>query len=160
MSRFIYKNSEYSLVPKCKIIFFWASTPPRSHLRIVDLDNDHFLWRASLCHFRCFERGCLVWFLPGDSAASWNCLGVTVETRSGREKTWPINESASDVGSHRRLGLCGREWASVDQCLLSGPESVSQASSHSWPAEGFWGPRLTLLNFSEFYFTGNGFISF
>lgn len=83
-----------------------------------------------------------------------------METRRGREKTRPINESASDVGSHRRLGPRGREYASVDHGLLSGSEGVSQSSSHSWPAEGVWGPRLTLLNFSEFYSIGNGFISF
>lgn len=87
-----------------------------------------------------------------------------METRPGSGETWPINQSASHVGALSGWGL----WKRVSP---SGPlpafgelkvsARLARAFfSHSWPAEGVWDPRLSLLKFSEFCFTENGGISF
>lgn len=120
----------------------------------MNLDKDHFLLTTShTCAFPLFWESVPVWFLPGDSAASWNCLGVPLETRSGSEEIWLINESAFGMGAHRGLGPCGRsELLWITACFRELEVSAGPAweFSHSRPAEGLWGPGLTLLKFSEF----------
>lgn len=102
------------MFPKCKIIFFWASAPPRSHLRIVDLDNYHFLWKASrLCAISGVlrEGACLVF--------TWGQHSIVKLSRSHRgNQEWQGENTANKWVSFRcRITQeVGAAWKGVSLC--------------------------------------------